>query len=251
MHCTHRHRIPRHQPQLPAHTLLRTTRMLRKRLARSRGKSVSKMLSEYTLIMNQEIRARAESTYAYWCIHNKYLGAESRRLELRAILDEVDENLKSRRPSDWHEHQITGTEADVDKRNATLAEGEVDDDDSVTEGEVEDDADITEEEVEDNAHNSLGEAGNKTKAAGGETEHDVDVAEARLEKDADFAEGELEDGAADHEAEVERVAELAEAEIERLAELAEAEDEDDIGEAEMERLAELAEAEEEEEADQY
>lgn len=228
----------------------------------------------------QRMRTAAESTYAHWCIHNHaddYAGADRLREKLRAILDEVDEKLKSRRPSDWYEHQITWTEADVDERDeerdAELAEAmaehdadtagqEMEDDDSVTEGEVEDDSDLAEEEIEGDANiakqdieNDVdmpeGKLGNATEAAGAETENDVDVAEGWLEKDADFAEEELEDGAADHEAEVERLAELAEAEIERLAELAEAGDEEDIGEAEMERLAELAEAEEEEEADQY
>lgn len=64
MHCTHRHRFPGHQPQLPAQTLLRTTRMLRRRVARSRGEFAWNVLSEHHLIMNQELRTRAESMIA-------------------------------------------------------------------------------------------------------------------------------------------------------------------------------------------
>ncbi|CAD0011895.1 unnamed protein product [Aureobasidium pullulans] len=45
-----------------------------------------------------------------------------REAELSDILEEVAEDLKSRRPSDWYIHQMTWTETDVEEWQAELAE---------------------------------------------------------------------------------------------------------------------------------
>jgi hypothetical protein len=50
------------------------------------------------------MRPRGKSTYNRRCISDNATGR--RLLELRAILDDVDEDVKSRRSDDWYEHQF-------------------------------------------------------------------------------------------------------------------------------------------------
>lgn len=113
------------------------------------------------------MRTRAESTYVHWYIHNppdSYPAAGRLRTKLRAILDEVDEDLKSRRPADWADHQRHWTEADVEERDAereaALAEAMAEDDADTAEREVEDDAEAAEGKLEDNDEVAQGLRGN-------------------------------------------------------------------------------------------
>ncbi|THY61326.1 hypothetical protein D6C91_07292 [Aureobasidium pullulans] len=91
--------------------------------------------------------------FSNWQLLNKpgdFPGVDGVRDELSAILEEVAEDLKSRRPSDWYIHQMTWTETDVEEYQAELAElerlarleeGQEDDDDD-------EEAEIEEEEAE-------------------------------------------------------------------------------------------------------
>ncbi|THX53252.1 hypothetical protein D6D06_06227 [Aureobasidium pullulans] len=74
-------------------------------------------------------------------------GVDGVRDELSDILEEVAEDLKSRRPSDWYIYQMTWTETDAEECEAELAEierlahleegREEDDDDDDEEAEIE------------------------------------------------------------------------------------------------------------------
>ena len=101
------------------------------------------------------MRTRAEDCFSNWQLFNKsgdFPGVDGVRDELSDILEEVAEDLKSRRPSDWYIHQMTWTETDVEECQAELAElerlvhleeGQEDDDDDDDE-----EAEIAEEEAE-------------------------------------------------------------------------------------------------------
>ena len=91
------------------------------------------------------MRTRAEDCFSNWQLFNKsgdFPGVDGVRDELSDILEEVAEDLKSRRPSDWYIHQMTWTETDVEECQAELAElerlvhleeGQEDDDDEEAE----------------------------------------------------------------------------------------------------------------------
>lgn len=120
------------------------------------------------------MRTRAESTYLHWCIHNppdSYPAAGRLRTKLRAILDEVDEDLKGRRPADWADHQRHWTVADVEERDAereaALAEAMAEDDADTAGREVEDDADIAGREREGDAEAAEGKLKDHDKVAEG------------------------------------------------------------------------------------
>ncbi|THY88000.1 hypothetical protein D6C93_07375 [Aureobasidium pullulans] len=101
----------------------------------------------------EEMRTTAEDCFSDWQLFNRsgdFPGVDGVRDELSDILEEVAENLKSRRPSDWYIHQMTWTETDVEEYQAELAElerlarleeGQEDDDDD-------EEAEIEEEEAE-------------------------------------------------------------------------------------------------------
>ncbi|THW01455.1 hypothetical protein D6D26_05101 [Aureobasidium pullulans] len=74
-------------------------------------------------------------------------GVDGVRDELSAILEEVAEDLKSRRPSDWYIHQMTWTETDVEEWQAELAE--IERLAHLEEGREEDDDDDEEAEIEE------------------------------------------------------------------------------------------------------
>ncbi|THZ80875.1 hypothetical protein D6C84_07053 [Aureobasidium pullulans] len=69
------------------------------------------------------------------------------RDELSDILEEVAEDLKSRRPSDWYIYQITWTETDAEECEAELAE--IERLAHLEEGREEDDDDDEEAEIEE------------------------------------------------------------------------------------------------------
>lgn len=180
--------------------------MLHTRLARSRGKSLQERCLNSILIAKRlEMRTRVDSTYAHWCIQNHaddYPGADRLRTKIRAILDEVDKILKSRRPSGWCNHQLFWTEADVDERDAELAEAIAEGDADIVEGEMEEDVNFDEAEVERLAElaeaeidhlaelaEAEGEGEDHTQAAEGEVEDDDSVTEGEMEDDADVDEG--------------------------------------------------------------
>ncbi|TIA35387.1 hypothetical protein D6C78_06160 [Aureobasidium pullulans] len=74
-------------------------------------------------------------------------GVDGVRDELSDILEEVAEDLKSRRPSDWYIHQMTWTETDVEEWQAELAE--IERLAHLEEGREEDDDDDEEAEFEE------------------------------------------------------------------------------------------------------
>ncbi|THV79986.1 hypothetical protein D6D29_06473 [Aureobasidium pullulans] len=74
-------------------------------------------------------------------------GVDGVRDELSDILEEVAEDLKSRRPSDWYIHQMTWTETDVEEWQAELAE--IERLAHLEEGREEDDDDDEEAEIEE------------------------------------------------------------------------------------------------------
>ncbi|KAG9677116.1 hypothetical protein KCU95_g16143, partial [Aureobasidium melanogenum] len=73
-------------------------------------------------------RFRAENYLAHWHLHRPAAGTPARarreRLEkeIRDLLDDLAEELKSWRPDDWYEHQLFWTEADAQDRNAAITE---------------------------------------------------------------------------------------------------------------------------------
>ncbi|THZ90376.1 hypothetical protein D6C88_04125 [Aureobasidium pullulans] len=92
----------------------------------------------------EEMRTRAEDCFSDWQLFNRsgdFPGVDGVRDELSDILEEVAENLKSRRPSDWYIHQMTWTETDAElaeiERLAHLEEGREEDDDDDEEAEIE------------------------------------------------------------------------------------------------------------------
>ncbi|THX17276.1 hypothetical protein D6D13_00646 [Aureobasidium pullulans] len=98
----------------------------------------------------EEMRTKAEDCFSNWQLLNKpgdFPGVDGVRDELSAILEEVAEDLKSRRPSDWYIHQMTWTETDVEKWQAELAE--IERLAHLEEGREEDDDDDEEAEIEE------------------------------------------------------------------------------------------------------
>ncbi|THY94225.1 hypothetical protein D6C95_05690 [Aureobasidium pullulans] len=73
-------------------------------------------------------------------------GVDGVRDELSDILEEVAEDLKSRRPSDWYIYQMTWTETDAEECEAELAE--IERLAHLEEGREEDDDDDDDEEAE-------------------------------------------------------------------------------------------------------
>ncbi|KAH0361436.1 hypothetical protein KCU65_g8717, partial [Aureobasidium melanogenum] len=137
------------------------------------------------------MRARAEDSFAHWCIFNRPSDSRSPRVgeirdELRALLDELHDELKRRRPGDWIDYQLTWTETDAEERDAELAEA------------------LTEYEAEE---------------AEGEEEDEAENAEAEMERHAELEEGRKEQEFENAEADIESLAALAEAEAEEGADL--------------------------------
>ncbi|KAG9952649.1 hypothetical protein KCU85_g1831, partial [Aureobasidium melanogenum] len=108
------------------------------------------------------MRARAENSFANWRVFNR--PGDSSRLreihdELRAILDEVHDILKRRRPDDWFDHQVTWVDIDtkeleaelVEEREAELAEALAELEAEKAEEEEEDEAENAEAEIERHA----------------------------------------------------------------------------------------------------
>lgn len=96
------------------------------------------------------MRTRAEDCFSNWQLFNKsgdFPGVDGVRDELSDILEEVAEDLKSRRPSDWYIHQMTWTETDVEEWQAELAE--IERLAHLEEGREEDDDDDEEAEIEE------------------------------------------------------------------------------------------------------
>jgi hypothetical protein len=145
------------------------------------------------------MRTWAEACYINWRnTHpaHRYPNVERRRLELRAVLDDVDEDLKSRRPDDWYEHQITWTDADAEERQVEIlriiAEHEaeaagrgVDDGGDSSGGISEDDAEDAGGQVEGSAE-AVGEEAEDKIIDEAETDPPTRSVEAEEEQDVDL-----------------------------------------------------------------
>ncbi|KAH0373701.1 acid protease, partial [Aureobasidium melanogenum] len=162
-------------------------------------------------------RFRAENYLAHWRLHRPAAGTPARarreRLEkeIRDLLDDLAEELRSWRPDDWYEHQLFWTEADAQERNVAIGEALKEWYGEQVEGEEEEEA----------AEEAEGEEENIVKQAEGEGEEGVKQAEDDEENTVKQTEGETEKIAEQAEGEDEKVAEQVEDEEEVAAEQSE------------------------------
>ncbi|KAG9950087.1 hypothetical protein KCU85_g3910, partial [Aureobasidium melanogenum] len=152
---------------------------------------------------------RAENYLAHWRLHRPAAGTAARarreRLEkeIRDLLDDLAEELRSWRPDDWYGHQLFWTEADAQDRNAAITEAlkewygeQVEGEDAEEEAaeeavdEEEDIVEQAEDEEEEGVEQPKDDEGNTVKQSQGEAEKVAERAEGEDEKVAKQVEDE-------------------------------------------------------------